>query len=93
MRIFTLKRLIGIAAVGGVAYAHKQRGGEWTLDSVKDTLKHLWTTANNKLAPMKNELRDKLDRASHVSESTTRSGMSEEPRTYGYGRNDDNDRH
>ena len=93
MRIFTLKRLIGIAAVGGVAYAHKQRGGEWTLDSVKDTLKHLWTTANNKLAPMKNELRDKLDRASHVSESTTRSGMSEEPRAYGYGRNDDNDRH
>lgn len=93
MKLFTFKRLIGLAAIGGVAYAHKQRGGEWTLDSVKDTLKHLWTTANDKLAPMKNELRDTLDRAAHLSETATRSGMSDEPRSYGYRRTDDNDRH
>ncbi|MEO7734196.1 MAG: hypothetical protein ABIY55_24750 [Kofleriaceae bacterium] len=93
MKILNLKRLIGLAAIGGVAYAHKQRGGEWTLDRVKDTLRHLWTTANEKLTPMKNELRDTLDRAAHVSETATRSGMSDEPRTYGYRRPDDTDRH
>ena len=93
MKILNLKRMIGLAAIGGVAYAHKKRGGEWTLDSVKDTLRHLWTTANDKLAPMKNELRDTLDRAGHVSETATRSGMSDEPRAYGYRGNDDIDRH
>lgn len=93
MKILNLKRLIGLAAIGGVAYVHKQRGGEWTLDSVKDTLRHLWTTASEKLTPMKNELRDTLDRAAHVSETATRSGMSDEPRTFGYRRTDDTDRH
>jgi len=93
MKLFTFKRLIGLAAIGGVAYAHKQRGGEWTLDSVKDTLKHLWTTANDKLAPLKNELRDSLDRAAHVSETATRSGMSDAPHVSGYRRTDDIDRH
>jgi hypothetical protein len=93
MKIFNLKRLIGLAAIGGVAYVHKQRGGEWTLDSVKDTLRHLWTTANDKLAPMKNELRNTLDRAGHMSETATRSGMSDEPQSYGYRRTDDIDRH
>jgi|GEM_PF-5914084 len=92
MKILNLKSLIGLAAIGGVAYAHKQRGGEWTLDSVKDTLRHLWTTANDKLAPMKNELRDTLDRAAHMSETATRSGMADEPQSY-YRRPNDTDRH
>jgi hypothetical protein len=89
MKILTLKRVIGLAAIGGVAYAHKQRGGQWTIESVKDTLRHLWTSASDKLAPMKNELRDTLDRA-HVSETATRSGMSDEPRSYGSRRDDEN---
>jgi hypothetical protein len=93
MKILTFKRLIGLAAIGGVAYAHQQRGGTWTLASVKDTLRHLWTTANDKLAPMRNELRDSLDRAARASETATRSGMSDEPRSYSYRRTDDIDRH
>jgi len=94
MKVLTLKRVLGVAAIGGLAYAHKQRGGEWTLDSVKDTLRHLWTTANDKLAPMKAELRDTLDRAARASETATRSGMADEPRGFGsYRRDDDNTRH
>ncbi len=93
MKILTFKRALGLAAIGGVAYAHKQRGGEWTLDSVKDTLRHLWTTASERLTPMKNELRDTLDRAAHMSETATRSGMSEEPRSYTSPRTDDNNHH
>lgn len=93
MKILSFKRLIGLAAIGGVAYVHKQRGGDWTLDSMKDTLRHLWSSANTRLGPVKDELRDTLDRAAHVSETATRSGMSEQPRSYGFNRNDDNNRH
>jgi hypothetical protein len=68
MKILTFKRLIGIAALGGVAYVHKRRGGDWTLASIKDTLRYLWSEAGNKLAPIKREARDTLDRAAHASE-------------------------
>jgi hypothetical protein len=69
MKILTFKRIIGLAAVGGVAYVHKQRGGEWTFASLKDTLSHLWTEAGRKLAPLKREARDTLERAAHATES------------------------
>lgn len=81
MKMLNLKGLVGLAALGGLAYAHKRRGGEWTVDSVKDTLRDLWTTANSKLAPMKDELRDSFERA---SETAARSGMAAEPRSYSY---------
>ena len=38
MKIATI---IGIAAVGGFFYAHRQRGGELTLESMKATAKSL----------------------------------------------------
>jgi len=50
MKVLTFKRLIGLAAIGGVAYVHKQRGGQWTVASITDTLKHLWSTAAARLS-------------------------------------------
>ena len=41
MKIRTFIRLLGIGAIGGVAYVHTQRRGEWTVSSVKDTLRYL----------------------------------------------------
>jgi len=94
MKILTLKRVVGLAAIGGLAYAHKRRGGEWTVDSIKDSLRDLWASANSRLAPLKDELRDTLDRAGRASDTATRSGMSAEPRSYSYDRRDnDNNRH
>ncbi|HEX4416764.1 MAG TPA: hypothetical protein VH165_02645 [Kofleriaceae bacterium] len=78
MKILTFKRLVGLAAIGGVAYVHKQRGGVWTLDSVGATLKHLWKTAVTKLEPIKREVRDTLDRAAHLEQSP-RGRSTEEP--------------
>jgi hypothetical protein len=49
MKILTFKRLVGLTVIGGVAYIHKQRGGEWTVASITDTLKHLWSSALGKL--------------------------------------------
>lgn len=69
MKILTFKRLVGLAAIGGVAYVHQQRGGEWTLDSVGGTLKYLWKMAVTKLEPVQREVRDTLDRAAHLETS------------------------
>lgn len=48
MKILTFKRFVGLTAIGAVAYIHKQRGGVWTIASIKDTLQHLWSSAVSK---------------------------------------------
>lgn len=98
MKILTFKRFIGLAAIGGVAYVHKQRGGQWTVASITDTLRHLWSSAVGKLAPVKDAARDTLDRAAGVTQPAARTdGVSDErtSRTYSdYNRHkDDTSRH
>ena len=83
MKILTFKRLIGLTAIGGVAYVHRQRGGDWTLASLQDTLRYLWTATADKLAPLKDAARDTLDRAATVADPTARAGTSEASRSYG----------
>ena len=48
MRILTLRRMIGIAAIG-VAYVHGKRGGDATFTSISDTLRYLWSSACDRL--------------------------------------------
>ena len=43
-----LGTLLGIAAIGGFFYAHKQRGGEMTLDSIKETARSLFSAAQQR---------------------------------------------
>lgn len=44
------KNLLGLLAIGGAfAYAHKKRGGDFTMASVKDTFNNLVGTAKEKL--------------------------------------------
>jgi hypothetical protein len=75
MKILTFKRVIALTAIGGVAYVHKQRGGDWTLASITDTLRHLWSSAGRKLAPVKG---DTLERAASVTEHAVHSGLSDD---------------
>jgi hypothetical protein len=98
MKILTFKRLIGLTAIGGVAYVHRQRGGDWTAASIKDTLRYLWSSAIRKLDPIKDAARDTLDRAATLSETGVRAGgMSEDRMSRAYGdytkRKDDTGRH
>jgi hypothetical protein len=58
MKILTFRRLIGLAAIGGFAYVHKQRGGEWTMASIKDTMRHLWSSASTKTGEIREAARD-----------------------------------
>lgn len=44
------KNLLGLLAIGGaLAYAHKKRGGEFTMASVKDTFNNFLGNAKEKL--------------------------------------------
>ncbi|CAN5251667.1 hypothetical protein BH11MYX1_BH11MYX1_43790 [soil metagenome] len=43
-----LGTLLGAAAVGGFFYAHKKRNGEMTLDSIKETARSLFSTAQQR---------------------------------------------
>ena len=48
MKILTIRRLLGIGMIG-VAYVHGKRGGDATLASIADTLRHVWTSAAERL--------------------------------------------
>jgi hypothetical protein len=76
MKILTFKRLIVLTTIGGVAYVHKQRGGDWTLASIKDTLRHLLSSAADKLG--KDAARDTLDRAAGMTDTAARGGLSDD---------------
>lgn len=94
MKIRTFIKFVGIAAIGGVAYVHKQRSGEWTIAGIKDTLRYLQRSMGDIFAPLKDASRETLERAASVTESATRSGVSDDmsPRSFEYGqrRNDPN---
>jgi len=48
MRIFTLRRMFGLAVVG-TAYVHGKRGGDATFASISDTLHYLWNATAERL--------------------------------------------
>jgi len=48
MKILTIRRMLGIAVIG-VAYVHGKRGGDATLASIGDTLRHMWASAAERL--------------------------------------------
>jgi hypothetical protein len=72
MKLLTFKRLVGLAAIGGVAYIHKQRGGKWTLASITDTLRQLWSSAVTTLAPVQQRTPEALERVANLTETTAR---------------------
>ena len=93
MKILTFRRLVLLAAAGGFAYVHKQRGGEWTLDSMKDTLRQLWSSASNKAESVKGEVREGVTRAARRAERSARDVLDDRnSRSTGYSR-DDIERH
>jgi hypothetical protein len=56
MRILTLRRMIGIAAIG-VAYVHGKRGGDATWASISDTLRYVYSSACDRLGVGKDQQR------------------------------------
>lgn len=58
-----LKKVIGLAALGGFLYAHKKRGGQLTMDSFRDTARSLFSDAKQKARELRSEAEQKLDEA------------------------------
>lgn len=69
-----IRTLLGLAAIGGVAYAHNKRGGEWTLDSIKDTLRDLFTTAQDKVKGFADTAKDEIEDAKDSFQTSKSSG-------------------
>jgi hypothetical protein len=61
---------------------HTQRRGEWTVSSLKDTLRYLQRSIGSMLSGQSEAGRDTLARAAGVSETATRSSLSDSPRSY-----------
>ena len=86
-----IKRLVGLAALGGFLYAHKKRGGTMTLDSFKDTARSLVDSAKSKAQDLKLQAEQKMreqrmgagERSSEIGSDVTGYGSS----GYGYDTN------
>jgi len=42
-----IRTMLGLAAVGGLLYLHRKRGGEFTVDSFRDSARELWHGIQN----------------------------------------------
>ena len=56
-----IRTLLGLAAIGGVAYAHNKRGGEWTIDGIKDTLRDLFAGVQDKVRGFADEAKERIE--------------------------------
>jgi hypothetical protein len=61
-----IRNLIGLAAIGGLVYLHRKRGGEFTLESFKDSARQLWAGIERT-----------AEKARHEAEKRVREGAKE----------------
>lgn len=69
---------LGVVAVGGAAYAHKRRGGTFTLDSIKESLGLARVSLTDGLAAAKDKVADL------VGNAAPQDGRSASADRYGY---------
>ena len=61
-----IRNLIGLAAIGGLVYLHRKRGGEFTVASFKDSARQLW-----------DGIQRAAEKARHEAEKRVREGAKE----------------
>ncbi|HUS32165.1 MAG TPA: hypothetical protein VMZ53_26880 [Kofleriaceae bacterium] len=67
----TFRKLVALAGIGGLMYAHRKRGGEFTVASIKQSWTDLISGAKNKAADLRTQAESRLhDAASKVSSAT-----------------------
>lgn len=67
----TFRKLVVLAGLGGLAYAHKKRGGQFTADSIKQSWNDLLQGAKSRAADIRSQAESRLhDAASKVSDAT-----------------------
>jgi len=75
-----IRTLLGLTIIGSAVYAHKRNGGEFSVESMKKSLRDLWSGIQGKASDVKEkaaELADKVpDKAKRVADSAISVGNS-----------------
>ncbi|MGE0871510.1 MAG: hypothetical protein AB7P03_23325 [Kofleriaceae bacterium] len=58
-----IRTMFGLGLLGTALYAHKRRGGDMSLESMKDSAKALWRGIQNKAIDTKNTVADLGEKA------------------------------
>jgi hypothetical protein len=67
----TFRKLAALAGIGGLLYAHRRRGGQFTLDSFKQSWNDLVAGAKTRAADIRSQAESRLhDAAAKVSDAT-----------------------
>ncbi len=72
-----IRTMLGLAAIGGILYAHRKHGGEWTLDSFKESARDLFDAIQNNAQRMRDEAMEKVHEGARQVEQATQSPGSE----------------
>lgn len=83
-----LKKLVGLAALGGFLYAHKKRGGAMTMDSFRETARGLFDNVKGKAQDLRNQAEQKLNEnkmagVQDFSSASQSSGIADDVTGYG----------
>lgn len=83
-----LKKFVALAGIGGLLYAHRKHGGQWTLDSFKQSWNDLIDGAKTRAKDLQSKAETRLhDAAAKVSDATdsAQSSFSSAKDVTGYG--------
>jgi hypothetical protein len=71
-----IRNLIGLAAIGGLVYLHRKRGGEFTVASFKDSVRQLWDGIQRGAEHARHEaekrVREGAKEVGHVAENVSK---------------------
>lgn len=70
------RTMLGLAAIGGVMYMHKKRGGEWTLESFKDSARQLLKGIEASAEKAKKTAQNAIDDATRKAEKAVNAGVN-----------------
>lgn len=87
----TFRKLIGLGAIGGLLYAHKRHGGQFTLESFKQSARDLMDSAKTRAQDFRSQAETRLHEAANkvadatdVSPGATKStGFADDVTGYG----------
>lgn len=81
----TFRKLIMLAGIGGLVYAHRKHGGQMTLDSFKQSGRDLLDNLKSRATDIKSQAETKLhDATNKVAEKTETQGFGTAGSDAGY---------
>lgn len=83
-----LKKLVGLAALGGFFYAHKKSGNPMTLDGMKQTARGLLDNVKSRARDIRDQAEQKLNdnrnaTAGDFAQASQSSGIADDVTGYG----------